>query len=180
MTTSVGSHRTLGRFLLLGIVMLSFGCKHRSPEAFWKNLAKAGCKWSKSCEKEAYRATYDSARDCREQDYDLNGDPDRFASDCEDYDEDIGRSCLAWYNDQRDSCTVPSGTPDECEDICGPGSSISFSTVRSITLDGAPAEHVHGVFLNRGGDGATEPNEDPDDEASREIIDTRDLARQSD
>lgn len=120
--------------LLLG----ASGCKHRNARAFWRNAAKETCKWSRDCESEAYRNTYSGLRDCRLDDHDRNSDPDEFADSCGDYDQDVGKSCLAWLQAQRKSCTLPTGTPGACEGICGPGSSISFSATR--TAEHEPTE----------------------------------------
>lgn len=147
MAVSVGWRRGLGCASLVVLIALGVGCKARNAKAFWRNLAKESCRWGRTCETQAYRDTYFTNRECRNEDYDFNGHPRTFAAGCPDYDEDVGRACLKWYRSHRDGCTVASGTPSECDGICGPGSQIAFSRSRSFDLDGTPAEGLHVMSL---------------------------------
>lgn len=105
------------------MVLSCMACTASTPEGFWRKLTKSLCKYNDKCARDTADASVD---ECINRSYEDSQRPEDFAIDC-DYQKEIGKSCLTYLYNARKECSELEPTPVDCENICGPGTGISFS-----------------------------------------------------
>jgi hypothetical protein len=114
---------------IFALAIPATGCT-RNAATFYEEFVRLGCRFSQKCDKAAFKATFDDMADCRDDMTDLQS-ADDFESDCEDYDSDEAKKCLAYMRDLVRKCDPfeLDDFLDECGEVCGdqpvnpPGSS---------------------------------------------------------
>jgi hypothetical protein len=108
------------RVWLVACVLVA-GC-NGSPETFWRGVVRASCRYNRDCT----RVDVPPIGECADELYADVMAPDEFGDECQDYEMEIGRKCLASVRAAREVCTTFEGVAEQCQGVCGLGTGVSI------------------------------------------------------